>query len=207
MAQGDLHETVAVCATADQAGLNVRHWFEDIQSGNGATLPEFVAALSTLVAPAYKELLNENARYVGMTAKRVRPLPPSATFSSADGAGVGLRPGDLLPKQVAGLISYVPDPLFGSEKGRSYVPFPSEISSDSLGKPTTTYTADLLILGNIYATVLAVVGAAGTSLYVPSIFTRSTGDFGPIQIAQAAARWATQRRRGDFGQPNIIIGI
>lgn len=206
MAQSDIHETVAICGTADQAGLNVRHWFEDVSAGAGATLLEFAAALSTALAPAYKELLSDTATFFGCTAKRVLPLPPSATFSSSAGAGPGLRPGDILPKQVSGLISYAPSPLTGTEKGRSYVPFPAEGSSDALGRPTSTYLADLAALGVIYSTVLAVVGAAGTSQFVPVILTRATATFSTIVASFASPKWATQRRRGDFGRTNVIIG-
>lgn len=200
--QGNILEVRFVSQKDEQVAYNVRHYRVSSLGGQGTTLQEIIDALDVKFHADYKALLSIDATYLGMDARRVWSDTTSPRFSNAN-QGSGDVTGDPLPTQTAGLISLRTDLPGGSGRGRMYVPFPGELDNDASGKPTTSYTGRLADLGDALTDdVIVNVGADSTTLQ-PVVFDRQLAGWNAITGRVVRAKWATQRRRGSFGRPNV----
>lgn len=107
-----------------------------------------------------------------------------------------------MPKQVSGLITWYTDVASRAGRGRSYIPFPSAADTDGNGAPSTDY---LIALGNLSDDLAAYMTyPAGDSDISMSLVVLSAGlGDQPVTSYTRRDRFATQRRRGDYGQPNL----
>jgi hypothetical protein len=157
-----------------------------------------VVLSATLIA-----LLNNTAAYWGVGAQRIRPLPIGVEALWQGSAGPGTAGASPMPKQIAGIFSKIT--AFGGRamRGRVYVPFPTDLDNSSPSDaPTVGYMTRLgAFAANVVATT-AVTGGAGNASMVPVIYHRVSGNVDIIIGATARQKWATQRRRGDYGRPN-----
>jgi len=203
MAVNDVLQVTFVCARSPQVGLNVRHYLVSAEVTGGATLLEIGTVLKDAFSPLYQEVLSSSASFQGVMVQKIRPLPMGAAVPVSAGPVAGLRTGDPLPMQVSGIITLRTDFAGRGNRGRMYVPFPGETSNDGDQIPTGTYLEDLDAIGAEVMDTQVVVGASGTTTIVPIIFRRLSGNTVPITGRRANQRWATQRRRGLYGAPNI----
>jgi len=182
----------------------VRHYKTTAKAGAGATLSQLLAALATAGLPdSYKTLLSSEASYVGMDAQVIFPtlgLP----VGNVTGADAGDNAGDPLPSQVSGLLKITTQLGGRANRGRAYIPFPFEGDNDASGRPQAAYVAALDGLGTIFAAARPGVGAGGdTNDFTPVIYHRHNHTTTPISLIVGSTRWATQRRRGNYGRPNL----
>lgn len=203
MAVGDVLQLTVVTEYEPQVGLNVRHFIVTAETGGGATMGEIVNALATAFSAVYTPLMSVNSTYRGAMIQKIRPLPIGNPVASGIPAVPGTVIGDALPGQVCGLITLRTEMAGRRFRGRVYVPWPAESDSDLNGQPTIAYVGRLNALGTAYVGSQVVVGALGTTTIQSVIFGRSTGTTTSITNIRSRQRFATQRRRGDFGQPNI----
>lgn len=187
---------------ASQMGANILYYLCQTKGGTGATDAQIATALDTAAAAPYKALLANGARYRGAGMAKVLPLPGFTENFSVAGAGPGTAGAEMLPRQTCGLITWR-TPFSGARfRGRTYVSFPSETDNQSTAIPTSSY---LTRLGTLAVNIGAL--SAGTfpnqNTFTLGIFHR---DLLTINIVIPPAflqvRWATQRRRGSYGQPN-----
>lgn len=205
MAAGDIIQMLCVSAMGDQIGLNVRHWVVQSQTGAGALLSEMATVFNSTFRPLYLPLLNQSANFLGCTAQKIHPAPQSLVAASSAAPEAGTDLADPQAKQVSGLIRL--GTLFAgrSQRGRVYVPFPSEDANNGVtAGPSTGYVTNLQALGDELITQLVVVGTVASSTLDPILLHRPLNDFDVLVSAVARTRWATQRRRGDFGRQNPI---
>lgn len=123
-------------------------------------------------------------------------------FSTGVGFAGGLA-GDVLPTQTAGLITKRTAVPGRRGRGRAYIPFPTESYNDANGLPTNAYMTPAGALAfSISQSVL--VGTLIDGNYLdPVILHRDTGGTSDILATLARQKWATQRRRGSYGRPNV----
>jgi hypothetical protein len=205
MAVGDIIQATFVCRFSEQIGLNVRHYRVFTQLGTGATLPEMAAGFHAAVSGLYPPLLNSQATFEGVMISKIFPLPPSVPVASIPAGIPGVVTGDALPRQVAGLLRARTAFAGRSQRGRVYVPFPSEASSAFDGSPILAYLSALGELGGALFDSYTFGTLPNQSIISPVIWHRMTSTFDLITSIAVATQWATQRRRGSFGRPNPIL--
>lgn len=197
----DIVEAISVNRTATQLGLNVRHYQLMSSSGTGPTLGDLATALETAIGAQYKAVLNLLATHQGIYVRRVAPLPISAPCWDVSLAGVGLGTGDLAPKQTCGLISWFTARGGRSGRGRTYIPFPGEVNSDANGRPLQAYIDGMSNIAAVWFSLRTIAGPNGGTFW-PVLFHKSTLSCTPLTALKVRDKWATQRRRGDFGREN-----
>lgn len=204
MAVGDILKVVQYMGSEEQMGLNVRHYRVSAEVTGGASLTEIANALKAIFAPLYQVCLSSSAFHRTVGVQVIRPLPIGNEAFAGAFNDVGLRTGDPLPKQVSGLISLRTALAGRRNRGRVYVPFPAETSNNSSSEPDAVYIEGLGGIGTAHVAPRTVVGATGTTTIVPVIFRRVAGTTQDVVSFRVRLFWATQRRRGDFGKPNVL---
>lgn len=203
MAQvGDLYEARIVVTQGQQTSINVRHYEVTAKSGNGATDAQIASAIDTLIAGAYKALLDSVAFYRGVGVRRITPLPIGVEVSTLASSGVGTATGDSLPGQVSGLITL--RTAFGgrSRRGRVYIPFPAEGDNGTTGTPTVGYNTRLGTLAAQLITSITAGGGGNDNFLIPVVYSRKFNLKTPVTTASGPFKWATQRSRGTYGRVN-----
>lgn len=186
----------------NQAGYNIFHLAISNAVGNSVTVAEIAAHYDNIWAPIYKTLMNVSAEYVGCSTKKLG-INPTAEFPSMNFSGFGLVLGDLMSTQTTGMITKRTDLQGRANRGRVYVPFPSEDSNGTNGKPDAVYVANLRLLGDAMVATETVTGASGGTVdCIPTIYHKLTGLDTFITGYTERPRWATQRSRGSYGAVN-----
>jgi len=203
MEVNDIMEVKVYCTFGDQTSVNVLHYLVATKAGAGATAGQIAGAISTKIHGEYKACMSADAVFWGVGAARIFPVASPQAVTNAN-QGVGSDAGDALPRQVCGLITKV-TPFAGRKfRGRVYVAFPSELSNEDEGKVTGTYKTTLGVLGQaLIDPVTADPGGGNTNELVPIIWHKESETYTIITGYLARERWATQRRRGDYGNPNL----
>jgi len=205
MALNDITRVLIRTALFSQLGLIVRHYRHSAIDGTGTTHQAIADALQFSLSATLLPLLTSQASFLGVTAQKIEPLPASIPFASSSPPLPGTGGPNTLPGQVSAIITLRSNNAGRRNRGRSYVPFPSE-ERNTDGKPTATYVADLTQLGTALIMARVIGPTLANETLTPIIYRRN---FTPrtIDIQSFVARpvWATQRRRGDYGQANIVI--
>lgn len=196
MAVGDIRRYSVVCTCGNQKAVNIYHYITTAETTGGATDQELVDAFATGSAAALKAILNNTAKFEGVTVTRIWPNPVGDRRQSQNGAGAGTVAGDPLPYQVCGSVTWQTG--FGGRKnrGRSYYPFPSESQSGNTGQPDATYIANAGFWSALLRAPFVVAGAGGTTTAVLCIKNK---DFPAVPIVNGHVirpNFTTQRRRG-----------
>lgn len=198
---GDIIEVRTFCRATDQVGINVFHYRCSGVNGQ-VTLGMVAANLGASLPSRYKALMSNNAVYDGLDVVRIVPGPRTQNAWSTDGAGAGIVTGDVLPRQVAGVITKLTAFKGRRYRGRFYLAFPCEADSDMTGIPNANYMAALGLLATQFEQLLAPVSGANNAVFIPIVYHRFPGDFTDIVRCRANQKWGTQRKRGSYGRPN-----
>lgn len=203
MPLADVIEARIVCRLGEQISINVRHWRISEILVPEPSLQAIADRLHADFLPKYQAVLSSLAEFRGVIARKIRPLPPSADFIGSGAAGFGLVAGAPMPKQISGVISLKTTLAGPAGRGRAYIPFPSTGSHETDTTPDPTYIANLNVIAAEMAGNILVTEGAGTLNLRGVVFHRLAGTSTDVNDAVSRNRWGTQRRRGDFGQPNI----
>jgi len=198
---GDILEVRFVCQHTEQVSYNVRHFRVAQVSGQSVSLAEIVNDLATQYEPDYKNLICAEAQYLGMDIRRVWPTK-TVLYNSTVGAGPGTIAGEILPTQVAGLITLRSETPGPGGRGRMYIPFPSEADNDENGRPEGNYLQRLAFFAALMVEQQFPAGPDGSATLDPVVWSRTTQTHKMIVDSVRRTKWATQRRRGGFGKPN-----
>lgn len=201
---GDVWEIKVYNTYENQLGLNVLH-FQSIASNGTDPSALFVAKrASTVFAPLYIALLNNLATFYGVTAQRLAPTKQAWDYDRKD-TDVGTGGADPMPKQVAGFFYKRSLTSDRHGRGRVYVPFPAKQNEDAgESQPNAAYMTALTALANQYKNGFTVTEGGTTEVMAPYIYNRVTGATIRVTYCQSVKKWATQRRRGDFGRINTM---
>jgi len=202
LALNDVVRLRVACYTANQQGVNVCHFQVTTVVGTGQTDAQVAGAFDTALAARYKAVLSVAARYRGVSIQRILPLPPTYPQIVTTSDGVGTVAGDMMSTQTSGIVSAKTEFAGPKYRGRAYIPFPGEASNDANGLPIAGYVTDLEDIGDELYTPVVIGGGGNTVTLTPCIYHRATATVTKIDGYTARAKWATQRRRGSFGQVN-----
>jgi len=195
-----------------QAAVNTIHYkVPTAPITGGATDAEIILAMEAFIAPLMKAILANTATYKGCSIQAIYPKPPKVYQYSTAGQGVGTAGAIALPTQASG-IAFVQTAKAGPAfRGRVYWPFPAAADNETTGLPTAGY---LTREGNLVAALFqdeTVVGGTGTTVLRPVIFhrkankgaTTTANGTDDITASGTEKKWATQKKRGIFGRPNV----
>jgi hypothetical protein len=169
-------------------------------------MEDFAVERDNTLSPLYKAIINNNAQYRGSSVARVNgSVPFELDVSSVANVGVGTGGAVAMAKQTAGLVKILTAFRGKRNRGRQYLPFPSTTHDAGNGTPSAAY---LVSVANLQAALTALVNivtfGGRTAQLIPVIWApRAPGTVQPITSSFASGRWATQRRRGDFGRVNV----
>ncbi len=206
LALNDIVELRVGASQTNQAAFNVTHWRVSAFTGGSALDVAFATAMEALLAPPYKAAMTTIAKFEGVRAQVVWPRPlPVAVISKAL-TGLGTAGANAMPAQVSGLITLRTNMAGPGGRGRLYIPFP-----DMSGNDGVTNAPDLAVyiplldnIGAAIATPLTVGVLGNTATLEPGLWNRTTHVFTPLTNVTSVHLWATQRRRGDEGRPNLV---
>lgn len=200
----DVYSVRVYTAVNNQVGLNVLNYQCAGKVGTGATEAQIATAFDNQFAAPYKALITTSATYRGVQVQKYSPLPVAVAVSSIANSGVGTAGVSMIPTQGSGLISLRTALAGKSHRGRVYIPFPSDSDNTADGRPVAAY---LTRLGTLATAMLATIsaGAGGnTNTFNLVIHSKLLNSFTLVTVATEQGRWATQRRRGDWGRTNVL---
>lgn len=188
-----------------QLGQNV-YWYQAVTGTPPAAYDAMLNAWYNLAHPFYTPVMYNGASTISATmqifAASGEALSPLLFVPSSPHPGTA---GDTpMPRQVSGLITRRVKLLKARNRGRVYIPFPCVDFATDQETPSDAYTT---LLDNLRTGLMPT--DAPLHVYtqdwspglcapgVPKVFT----DLLSTQVQQ---KWATQRRRGDYGTPNGI---
>jgi len=205
MAIGDVWECRLISQFLEQVSETVLHYRVISNVGGGGVSANNVAGLvGTELGVAYKACMTSDATFLGTVATKIHPIRSQPVFNNTF-AGVGTFGDDAGARQVSGVIRKIGDIGGRHGRGRSFIPFPT---SDAMrvtdGKPSDDYMTALGALALLYDNTINVVTGGTTEDLAMIIYRRAAVTSSALLIeATAIRRWGTQRRRGDYGIPNV----
>lgn len=112
-----------------------------------------------------------------------------------------------MPRQASGIITTLTTLAGRANRGRKYVPFPSEDANTVDAIPGAAYITALDgYAGSLIPSASFTIGAVN-EVWNPIILRVGAPATSPnIQEWKSRLRWATQRRRGSYGTPNLPPG-
>ena len=200
----DVWEVKTYCfnAARNQLGINVNHFEVSTVGTPPATDQDFANQWDTVMNFWLKNCLAADCLYYGASVQRVLPLPRTPLAFTTASQGAGLDAGVSLPNQVTGLVTFLTGSAGRAYRGRNYMPFPSA-SEEQPEVPKVAYVAAVQNYGNAVVNFHTVAGM-GAALVQHVIRHRSGSAPTNTTAALARRKWATQRRRGDYGRPNSV---
>lgn len=209
---GDTVLLSVVCYDDEQVSINRFGYLISGVAGGTLTLQDCVDTLDAPASTQWKGMINNQATYRGVMGSLFignRLTPFRSTIANA---GPGTAGADALPRQTCGMftkVSAVPGP---AGRGRVYVPFPAVADNGAGPIPNAGYMTRLGVMAGVLKAPLGVSVGPVTATMTPVIvrYPRPSATppvvFRTIPWADATARqkWATQRRRGSYGRPNVL---
>ncbi len=204
---GDIVQMRVQCSANFQISLNVLHYQVLGVVGGGITLSQMATAMVAILAPVYRPLMPITAQMDHIEFKNLMFPETVAYRAVANLAGTAL--GDLVPTQVSCLIGWQTALAGRANRGRNYIGLISETFTDTNGQFDG---AGFALLTNIAAALGPNIfpTAAGASTNC-KLVVRHANLPGPppvpigtqVVAAVPSTRFATQRRRGDYGARNL----
>lgn len=194
------------CFMGDQLSENVRYFQVTAVVGASDQLA-FQSSLDTILIPFYTNAMT-NAAYVAGSLLQYSPanvppnLPTINVYASTDHPGTaGTTP---LPSQTCGIYT-LQTPFAGRKyRGRSYIPFPDYADSlmGAIPIPTGAYFGKVADIATVCSGSEIVTTGGGATTIEWGVWHRATGTITLNTDFRVTQKWATQRRRGNFGRPN-----
>lgn len=188
--------------TPSQAAINTMHYKVIAVAGTSSDTATAATTFDTALSTPYKNIMSDNARYRGLSVQRIFPGIVTVPDIVVASDGPGVVASDLLPGQVSGIGSWRTDLAGRKYRGRVYIPFPAESHNDVTGIPTAAYVTLLDTLLTALSVTRTVGGGGNTADLRCVLFHRSTNTSDQIVAQVARPRWATQKRRGNYGRTN-----
>lgn len=200
----DILEVKLFTEFEDQLGVNVIHTKVIAVAGTGADFSAALTYLWSTYRPHWRALVNNNCRVARISIQKVFPLPRGAAAYDDTSATDGTGGADPIPAQVSGIITRFTALAGRKYRGRVYIPFPATVFNATDDTPSAAYVTALdLFADDITGT--DEIGAGGNTFQMQScIFHRADNTSTPTLNWRSNKKWATQRRRGNYGQPNVF---
>lgn len=195
----DILQLTTACYSRGQVGLNILY-YRCSAASPGALVDDIAINQDVAGAIAYRPGMTSQSMYYG-TRWRSVTNPGFAPWFHNDNEIQGNAMGSTLPTQVCGIITKKTDLIGRANRGRMYIPFPSDIyRTFPFETPNDDYQTLLRALAGLFLFTIV----SETWVAQPVIYHR-VGMF-PTDITSFAVqpRWATQRKRGDYGKLNPL---
>lgn len=215
MAAGDVAKVRTVCYTASQISVNVSFW--RVVATGGALIPNSYVGFNLLfnlaMAPVYKPWMSSQARYRGTGCQLMQPaslFPATSEVTSvvSDGAGTGTAV--MEATQVSGLIAWKTGLPGRHFQGRIFPGFADEVFQDTNGDLLAGGVAVLDGIRLAYTTPIVLTSGVDTETWALCVRSVVPGPglplvtYNTVTTGIARNKWATQRRRGQFGRTNAL---
>jgi len=193
------------CLHTDQIAINVLHYVANTALGGAVYDDETAVALDIAWQAVYLPLMGNTAQWKGVTVQIIAGTTPSPYQVSNAHSNFGTVAGDLMPRQTCGIITKYTAGIGRANRGRLYVAFPAEPDNAVTAVPVAGYITRLDNLGAVVLVNNTITGGSGGTIKLsPIIWHRATSTYTPVNGRRSNQRWATQRRRGSYGRPNVL---
>lgn len=200
---GDIARSTIVVSEGNQVALLNHHWLLGVASGLGATDGDLASDLDALIAPLIKPVLANGATYNGMLVQKILPLPITRRAVAVTNAGIGTAGATSVPKQCAALITWYTELTGRAQRGRTYWPFAATAMQNTAGELAGGTVTNYIALGNALLTFGSTGGGTDHNPIALGIFHRGAGSIDIISTFVQNHLFATQKRRGSYGRPNV----
>lgn len=198
-------EIKTYCHLDNQLGINVHYGQIQIIGAGGIGITDLTSDISTWFATSMKALLCTPALYLGVSVRQYdNGGGNNIPYWSKTGQGYGSAGATPCPKQCAGILTKTT--LDGSRagRGRLYIPFPATADVEADGNPTAGYLTRAIALAAAIDGDENVSSDPEVVLRFGLMHWRVASSFIRTNDVIARDRFATQRRRGDYGRINAI---
>lgn len=199
---GDLYKVAHRIQSIWRPAIVTQYITITAQIGAGLDQQGLIDSIGTIMGPFFKPLMNSSASYTGAEMQRINTPPPnSLTVATTNGTGPGTSGAAPQAAQVAGIFTLTTFFAGRGFRGRRYIPAPDQ--TDGLQTPTTTpligYTVRLAALALPFTSTVN-FSTAGNGWQVTNVlFHKKTRTTTQISGFRVNDKWATQRRRGQYG--------
>jgi hypothetical protein len=149
-----------------------------------------------------KPMMGNAAFYNGVQLYLVDRVPMPLPIHASTHAGFGTGGIDLMAPQATGITSWYSAFTGPKNRGRTYWPFPALPFGDVNGVPTNAYLLAMEQLAGLISPIVTIGAGANTADLQHVIHQRSPA--GNVDIASHTnqRKWATQKKRGNYGRSN-----
>lgn len=201
LAVGNLLEVINYCKAYDQLALNVLH-FRVAALVGAWELEDLPEKMFDDQVVYYDDLLAPEASFAGVGVRRLSPGVKTIQYFSTNAPVPGGYDPPIMPTQVCGIITFLTGAAGKENYGRAYIPFPSAVALDpATGRPDSNYVDFLIDLAGLWDGYTATEGGNSITLEQRIVSARNPAGL-VINQWVAQEKFATQRRRGNYGQPN-----
>jgi uncharacterized membrane protein len=199
----DVVEVRSFISNAEQVAENVWH-VACIAAGTPPLIDLDVGVeFGTLLALAYKSIITSNSNYLGTITRVLNRVPTAAAVKDQTLHGVGTVTPPDAPRQSSGIISWFTAFAGRKYRGRQYIPFPPTSVVQGDGTPGSGYVTVLTNIATALTGPINISVGARTGTIQLCVYHRSTKTYTLILGGVGVTKFATQRRRGSYGRPNI----
>lgn len=184
----------AHCSLGNQVSANVMDWLVISLAGAPIDADNLAQSFSGLLAPLYKALLANTAKFLGVKAQCYDPFS-GIPGSSQSGSDFGTAGANALPPFTAGLIQKRTAAGGRRGRGRMYVPFPSTTDNNANGEPTTGYLGRLGDLSDALVVNQIATGPGGSATLRHILHASIPTVTNTVTSMPLVTEWATIRRR------------
>lgn len=213
-AVGSNYQVQVCCYTPTQISLNTSYWqVTAIGAGTDMSVSAMAVGFDTVFKDVYKPWMSPQATYRGVQVKWLpATLIPQAGYAAVTNDGPGTAAGLNLPTQVSGVITWRTALAGRRYRGRIYPGFPSDTWADNGGNLSVAGQTQLAIIATAYSVPVVIAGVGGVQDVTFALQVRSFLLIGPPRQYSyfpttgwtARTRFATQRRRGQYGRQNAL---
>jgi hypothetical protein len=192
-------------SVANQAAVNTFHYLVDTLTGTVSDLTTALAFDNLFADTSHGivTMIGNNVRYCGVQVYLSSRTPMPIPAFSITHANNGIGGAELMPLQSCGITSWMSTFTGPSNRGRTYWPFPAAPFSDADGFPTNTYLTYMESLAGDLSP-LVIVGSGGNTADLKHVIKHVNLPTSVDVVSRINRRkFATQKRRGDYGRPNV----
>lgn len=202
IAEDDIVRTKVLVWVNYQVGINIRYWRCSTNPGD-LTLEDLAAELTGSLVPLYVVYLTTTCIVDATKVQIVGPGGMSDEVTTLLGTA-GAVTGQTLPRQACGIVTLTTGVGGRKNRGRFYLPFPTEGMNEGDGSPNAAGLSNMDALGAYYSQPLNVTVGDFTMILAPVIVHGGPAPDAPTPITGFIVRdkWGTQKRRGDYGKLN-----
>ncbi len=200
VAIGDIAQVrVIYKGAAGEEAINTYHYIVTTVGATPATDHDIAQAFDGANASAIIPALPTDCKYDGVEVSLITYIPAFVTQRAGALAGPGTWASIAMGQQVSGIISWFTRLAGPKFRGRLFFPFPG-VSAILAGIPTTAYLSALNAVAVAFFGFTTVSVSGRTCGLLPVLWHRRTRTFDYIANANLPDKFATQKRRGNYGK-------